>query len=295
MRSFAPFVQSEAWDLIVNVGATGELIASLKRQGKVRAPQVLVTTDFVTHRSNVARYYEHYFTATEEGAAYLQALGVSRERISITGTPIHPDFSDVKDRAQCLRAQGLIGDRPIVLQLTGGLGMGPTEKVFTALLAVPMPMEIVTVAGRNQELKQRLEQIPVPARHRVKVVGFTDRIDELMRVAEIIVSKSGGMTAAEALACGVAMVVVEPFPGLESQNCDFLLENGAALKCHHLETLPLLLNQLLGDPERLARMRDNARRLGRPRAAFDIARQMLERVQQRRRARLAAAMSGEKA
>jgi len=282
LRSFLPFLQSEPWDLIVNVGATGELIASLKRQGKLHAPQFLVTTDYVTHRSEYARYYEHYFLATEEGAAHLQALGVKRKRISITGTPIHLNFSEIKDRTQCLSSQGLIGDRPIVLQLTGGLGMGPAEKTFTALLAVKTPLEIVVVAGRNQELKQRLEQIPVPAQHRARIFGFTDHIDELMRVADVLVSKSGGMTAAEAMACGLAMVIVDPFPGLESQNCDFLLENGAAIKNHHLETLSFQLTQLLNDPQRLALMRSNARRLGKPQAAFDIAQYILNWVKKKK-------------
>ncbi|MCG3119027.1 MAG: Processive diacylglycerol beta-glucosyltransferase [bacterium] len=280
LRSFLPFLQSEAWDVIVNVGATGELIAALKQQGKIRAPQFLLTTDFYTHRANYAKYYAHYFVATEECAVHLKALGAKRKQISITGTPIHPAFSEIKERAQCLRAHGLSGDRPIVLQMTGGLGMGPVEKIFKAVLTVTMPLEVVVVAGRNQELKQRLEQIVPPGgiQHRVKILGLTDRVDELMRVADVLVSKSGGMTTAEALACGVPIVIIDPFPGLEAQNCDFLLENGVAIKNQHLETLPFQLTQLLSDSQRLAQMRSNARRLGNPQAAFDIARKILQWV-----------------
>lgn len=279
LRSFLPFLQSEPWDLIINFGATGGMIAQLKQQGKLHAPQFLVTTDFYTHRANYAKHYEHYFVATEEGATYLKAVGAKKKQISVTGTPVQPEFSEAKDRSQCLRAHGLSGDRPVVLQMTGGLGLGPVEKIFAALLAVKTPLEIAVVAGRNQELKQRLEQTAVPPQHRTKIFGLTDRIDELMRAADVLVSKSGGMTSAEALACGLAMVIIEPFPGLEAQNCDFLLENGVALKNQHLETLPFQLTQLFNDPQRLALMRSNAQRLGKPRAAFEIAQYILNWIQ----------------
>lgn len=281
LRSLLPFLQSEPWDLIVNFGATGEMVAQLKRQGKLRAPQFWVTTDFYTHRANYAKYYEHYFVYTEEGAAHLKAMGAKKKQISVTGTPIQPEFSETKDRGQCLRAHGLSSDRPVVLQMTGGLGMGPVEKIFDALLAVKTPLEIAVVAGRNQELKQRLEQIVLPPQHRAKIFGLTDRIDELMRAADVLVSKSGGMSSAEALACGLAMVIIQPFPGLEAQNCDFLLENGVAIKNQHLETLPFQFTQLFNDPQRLALMRSNARRLSKPRAAFDIAQYMLNWIQAR--------------
>jgi processive 1,2-diacylglycerol beta-glucosyltransferase len=279
LRSFLPFLQSEPWDVIVNFGATGGMIAQLRQQGKLHAPQFLVTTDFYTHRANYAKHYEHYFVATEEGATHLKTLGAKKKQISVTGTPVQPEFSETKDRDQCLRAHGLSGDYPIVLQMTGGLGLGPVEKIFAALLAVKTPLEIAVVAGRNQELKQRLEKTVVPPQHRAKIFGLTDRIDELMRAADVLVSKSGGMTSAEALACGLAMVIIEPFPGLEAQNCDFLLENGIAIKNQHLETLPFQLTQLFNDPQRLAQMRSNARRLGKPRAAFDIAQYILNWIQ----------------
>jgi processive 1,2-diacylglycerol beta-glucosyltransferase len=279
LKSFIPLLQSKPWDSIISVDTfAGSIVASLKHQGKVSAPHSLITTDFVAHRSQVG-IYDHYFTATEESAMYLQSLGVRAESISVTGIPIHPDFSRAKDRVVCLKSQGLPGDCPIVLQMAGGLGMGSAEEVFTALLAIKVPLGIVTVTGHNQRLKKRLEQIAVPTRHRVKVLGFIDQIDELMRVAEVVVSKPGGLTAAEVLACGTAMVIVNPLPGLETRNSDFLLENGAAIKNHHVETLPHQLAQLLCDHQRLTLLRSNARRLGKPQAAFDVARQVLERVQ----------------
>jgi processive 1,2-diacylglycerol beta-glucosyltransferase len=97
-----------------------------------------------------------------------------------------------------------------------------------------------------------------------------------MAVADVVVSKPGGLTTSETLARGAAMAVVNPIPGQESRNSDFLLENGAAVKINNLSTLTYKMNQLLGDPARLAALKQNARRLGRPQAAFLVARAALD-------------------
>ena len=106
-------------------------------------------------------------------------------------------------------------------------------------------------------------------------MGFTDRIDELMAVADVIVSKPGGLTTSEALARGAAMVIVDPIPGQETRNSDYLLENGAAVKVNNLASLGHKISALLSEPGRLESMRAAARRLARPRAAFDVAEQCL--------------------
>jgi processive 1,2-diacylglycerol beta-glucosyltransferase len=128
------------------------------------------------------------------------------------------------------------------------------------------------VSGRNEELQRRLEQIEVPPRHQVKILGFTTQMDELMAAADVVLSKPGGLTTSEVLARGAALMIANPIPGQEARNSDFLLENGAAIKVNNIATLPYKLAKLLDDPARLAGMKANARRLGRPQAAFDVAR-----------------------
>lgn len=277
MAPFLRFLQTEAWDIVVNTHfLPAELIASLRKQGKFSTPQLTVTTDFETHRLWVNQPCEHYFSATEEGAAYLTHWGVPASDVTVTGIPIHPVFSLPKDRDECVKRQGLAGDRPIVLQLSGGFGVGPIEDIFRSILTIEVPLEVVVVAGRNVEVKERLEEIGPPERHRVKILGFTNQIDELMAVADIVVSKPGGLTTSEVLARGAAMAVVNPIPGQESRNSDFLLENGAAVKINNVATLALKLTPLLRDPSKLARLKENARRISKPQAAFDIARRALE-------------------
>lgn len=268
---FLALLQEQPWDLIINTHfLPGEIVAELRRNHDFKVPQVMVTTDFETNHMWITEPCEHYFTATEEGAQYLQKQGVSADRTSVVGIPIHPVFCERKDRAACLARHALTGDRPLVLQLAGGDGVGRIEAHYRALLEVEEPLELVVVTGRNSAARQRLEKIAPPPRHRVKLLGFTTQIDELMIAADFLVSKPGGLTTSEALACGTPLVIVDPVPGQEDRNSDLLLENGAAVKVNHLATLPLKVNALLREPGRLAELRENARRLARPQAAFDV-------------------------
>ena len=277
LTSFVKYLEQQAWDVVVNTHfLPAEMIAHLRTHQRFSAPHFTVTTDFETHRLWVNQPCDLYFTATEEGAKNLEHWGVPAESLIVSGIPIHPAFSELKSREQCLKNQQLIGDRPVILQLSGGFGVGPVDQLLTQVLAVETPVEVVVVAGRNEELRRRLELVKPPARHRLVVVGYTEKMDELMAVADLVVSKPGGLTTSEALACGAAMAVVNPIPGQESRNSDFLLENGAALKINNLATLPFKLDQVLADPQRLAQLKRNAKRLGRPKAAFDVARRALE-------------------
>jgi processive 1,2-diacylglycerol beta-glucosyltransferase len=274
---FLKLLHAEPWDIVVNTQfLAAEIISSLRRKKQLHVPHFTVTTDFETHRMWVNQPCDHYFTATEEGALHLQNWDVPAKDISVTGIPIHPVFSRPKDRAACLHRQGLKGDRPILLQLAGGFGVGPIEKIFREVLMIERPLEVVVVCGRNEKLLAKLAAIAPPGRHHVKVFGFTKEIDELMQVADVVLTKPGGLTTSEVLARGAAMAIVNPIPGQESRNSDFLLENGAAIKINNVTTLAFKLTQLLDDPARLDQLKANAQRLAKPMAAFDVARMALE-------------------
>jgi processive 1,2-diacylglycerol beta-glucosyltransferase len=277
MKKLMKLLADEPWDLAICTHfLPAEIIAVLRKRGKISLPQFTVTTDFDTHRLWVNLPCERFFTATEEGAAYLAHLGVPAADLRVTGIPVHPAFSRPVDRAEMLRRHGLATDRPVVLQLAGGFGVGPVEEIFRGIASIDVPLQIIAVAGRNETAKKRLESAAAsPGPHRVKIFGFTDKMDELMAAADIVVSKPGGLTTSETLARGAAMVIVNPIPGQESRNSDYLLENCAAIKVNNVPTLGLKLGALIKDPSRLAAMRKNAKRLGHPRSAFDIADQAL--------------------
>lgn len=273
LSKFCDLVECQRWDVVVNTHfLPPEIIRALKQKGTLRVPQVTVVTDFDAHGLWVNDPLDQYCAATREAGAYLEALGVPAERVAVTGIPIHPVFAKPRNRAECLKNHALKGDRPVVLQLAGGFGVGPIEKLFGAILSIEQPLEVVVVAGRNEKVKQQLGEVDVPARHRAKVMGFTDKIDELMAAADVVVSKPGGLTSSEVLARGAAMAIVNPIPGQESRNSDYLLEHGAAIKINNAATLPMKLGELIGDAKRLEALKRNARKIAKPQAAYDVAR-----------------------
>jgi processive 1,2-diacylglycerol beta-glucosyltransferase len=272
LRKFMAFLRKEPWDIIINTHfLPAEMIASLRRKRLIKTAQFTVTTDFETHRLWVNQPCNHFFTATEEGALNLCYWGIPSSIITVTGIPIHPSFSRPPDRSACLAKHGLKGDRPVILQLAGGFGVGPIEELFQAVLSVDTPIELVVVTGRNEKLRKKLAEQKQHSLHRVHVIGFTNEMNELMVAADLVMTKPGGLTTSEALACGAAMIVVNPIPGQESRNSDFLLENGAAIKMNNLATLSYKLTGLLKQPDRIRQLKQSAKSLGKPDAAFQIA------------------------
>ncbi len=277
LQKIVDLLDAARWDLVVNAHfLPAEIIATRARRRRRVPHQVTVVTDFDAHAFWVNQPCERYFVATEEAALGLAHWGVPRDTIEVTGIPVHPVFGREKPVAECLAKHGLSGACPVVLVLAGGFGVGPIESLFRAVLDVEQPLQVVVVAGKNESLRARLSRIDVPERHSAKVMGFTTEIDELMRAADVVVTKPGGLTTSEVLACGAVMAIANPIPGQESRNSDFLLEHGAAIKINSAAVLSHKLSLLLGDRERLARLKSAARSLGKPQAAYDIARCALQ-------------------
>jgi processive 1,2-diacylglycerol beta-glucosyltransferase len=277
MKDFDAFLENGRWDAVASTHfLAAERISRLKARGRFAAPLTTVVTDFDAHALWAQPFCERYCVAAPGAKASLVACGVEPGAVAQTGIPIDPAFSVPVEREAAQRFFGLSGAYPVVVQCAGGRGIGPLDGVYRALLASTVPSEIVVVCGRNDAARRRLESIATPGRHRVKMLGFTSDMRRLLAAADVLVTKPGGLTVSEALACGLPMALVSPIPGQEERNADYLLENGAAVKASRPEYLTEKLEGILSSPQRLQALRTQTERLGRPRAAFAVARQVLE-------------------
>jgi processive 1,2-diacylglycerol beta-glucosyltransferase len=239
-----------------------EIISDLKTKENLNWPQAIVVTDFDMHA----------FVALDETRAYLETLGYPSGKISVTGIPIDPKFSETLSKASMREKYGLDPETPTIILSLGGFGVGRIETLIDALRSIRSPVQILAMCGRNEELKSSLQSFSVSDNGtRVVAVGYTKAMDEYMRASDLIVGKPGGLTTSEALAMGLVFVVVNPIPGQEERNSDHLLENGAAIRSNNPATLGYKIERLFKDPERLETMRRNSLNFARPRAAFDIA------------------------
>ena len=254
-----------------------EIIGWLKAKRKIRAQHVIVVTDFDVHAMWLCRTVDRYCVAVDEAAEYLARLGVPREALRVTGIPIDPVFAEPKNRREARRRLGLDLDRTTLLVSAGGYGVGPIERLVADLLALGQPWQIVAVAGRAEQVRERLTVLARRAAKlrdaatRLHVVGFTDVMDEWMAAADLLVGKAGGLTVSEALARALPMAIIQPIPGQEERNADHLLERGAAIRCNNLPAAAWKIARLMDDPARLAQMGVAARAMARPHAASEIA------------------------
>jgi processive 1,2-diacylglycerol beta-glucosyltransferase len=257
-----------------------EIISWLKAKKRVSFQQSIVVTDLDVHALWLCHHFEHYFVALEETRVHLEKLGLPGEKLTVSGIPIDPVFAQPKDRVAMRQKHGLQPGQTTLLVSTGGFGVGPIQDLIRALFELRHSSQIVVVCGRNQELKLKLDsmmaKLPRNTQVAVKVVGYTDEMDEYMAASDMVLGKPGGLTTSEALAKGLIFVVVNPIPGQEERNADHLLEEGVAIRCNNLPALAFKIDRLLDDPARLEGMRDRVRQLARPHAAKTIVNKLLD-------------------
>ncbi|MGA2541592.1 MAG: glycosyltransferase [Verrucomicrobiota bacterium] len=276
-RKFARFVKQFAPDAVLCTHYLPvELLGGLRKKWPGPPPlTVSIVTDFEAHALWMDPNVDLYCVAAEETKARLVARGAPAAQVLVTGIPISAKFSGPIDAALVRKELGLRDDLPILLVLSGGFGMGPVAQILAALDQLQRPFQTLVVAGRNDRLRRDLASSD--RRHPTRVLGFVANMHELMAVSDLLITKPGGLTTSEALALGKPLFILNPIPGQEAANSDFLLEHGAAAKANRVEDLPFRLGRLLGS-KKLAGMARAAAALGRPAAAADICRAVAARV-----------------
>ncbi len=244
-----------------------EMLMHEIRRERFTVPVWVQVTDFDLHRMWVIPHMTGFFAASEEIAFRMQANRIEAERIHTTGIPVMPAFSQPLDRRDCAVRFGLDPARQTIMLMGGGAGVGRLDEVAAALLRLEHDFQLVVLAGRNEAVLATLKLRAAQHPGRLFPFGFTNEVAQLMACADLVITKPGGLTTSECLAMGVPMVVYAPVPGQEERNADYVLEQGAALKAIDLVSLEYRVRELLAEPQRLARMREQARRLGRPQAA----------------------------
>jgi processive 1,2-diacylglycerol beta-glucosyltransferase len=184
---------------------------------------------------------------------------------------VDPVFGIPTDKTELRRALGLDGQRPVVLVMGGGMGPAPLDAIVESLELCRFPLQVLAVAGHNRKLRQALELL----RHKVtldlRVFGWVDTIPELMAMADLLITKPGGLTTAEALSAGLPMIVTHPIPGPEEEHVRYLEQHGVAVQAKTLEEIPQLVTRMLSQPENPAEMSRQQRDFSRPDAARAIA------------------------
>lgn len=253
----------------------GGVLGKARYRARLKPFITCTVTDFEAHALWMEPCVNLFCVAAPATGARLIARGAPADHVVATGIPIAQKFSSGTDGAKVRAQLGFHPDVPTLLVLGGGFGMGPVREILGELGKIERPLQLIVVCGKNEKLRAQLAAWP--HRHPTQVLGFATNMHELMAASDLILTKPGGLTTSEALAMGKPLLILNPIPGQEAANSDFLLEQGAAVKANCLEDLPFKITTLL-QTRKLAQMSCAARALGQPRAAHAVCRETLARL-----------------
>jgi processive 1,2-diacylglycerol beta-glucosyltransferase len=279
-----PLILRESPDVVVCTHAFPcGAMAEYKRRFADAPPTVGIVTDFAIHGFWIHDNIDGYVVATDAMRDALLARRVAPESISVCGIPVRPEFAPPGEFRQALRERlDLPCDRHVVLLMGGGLGIAPLERMMRALESVRVPIAAVVITGRNARVERRVPMAAEGVRYPVRSLRFVENVFDYMHAAEVLVTKPGGLSTAEALAAQVPMLLCKPLPGQEERNARFLVEAGAAVRVRRLEELPHALERILSDRTRREAMIAAAQRFGRPNAAMQAGAIIARLVRQRK-------------
>ncbi|MBV9027919.1 MAG: hypothetical protein JO311_04840 [Candidatus Eremiobacteraeota bacterium] len=268
-----PLLLEERPDVIVCTHAFPcGAMAEYKRLYDDAPPVVAIVTDFAVHGFWIHDNIDRYIVATPEMRSALLARGLPAERIAVSGIPVLPAFIPTDEPAPTLRERlDLPPNRFVTLIMGGGLGIAPLERILGALEAVALPLVAVVVAGRNRRAETRLAAVAERAAYPVRALRFIDNIYDYMHAADVLVTKPGGLTTAEALVAQIPLVLCKPLPGQEERNARVLAGAGAAVQTRRVQELPGVLEALLCDEPHRRSLILAARGIARPHAAGEAA------------------------
>lgn len=252
------------------------LAAQLISRYQLKIPVVAVVTDFVVHRLWVYPEIPHYCVAHEGMRQFLNAQGITDDKITIAGIPIHAEFVNPQAEREAMLPFALVPEHKTIVVMGGGAGLLPMAEILKAGTSLAYPVQWVVVTGHNRRLERDLQALAPTLPYPVHVLGYVDYTDVLMRKADILISKPGGVTTAEALCNGTPLLIFRPIPGQEEANTRFLLDHQAAVRADSLAELFTLLGRLCEPQSALLQaLKSQAKRLGQPEAAMVIARKLL--------------------
>jgi processive 1,2-diacylglycerol beta-glucosyltransferase len=254
------------------------MVADYKAAHGLKTTVIGVLTDWAPHSYWINEGVDYYVVPSEDTKDRFVKKGVPASKIRVFGIPIRSKFVEKMDKKKVKEDLGLDPFVPTVLVMGGGQGLGAMKEAVKSLMALPMALQFIVVAGSNVPLYRWLMKTAKASSKKIVYYDYANNVDELMEAATLIVTKPGGMTTSECLAKGLPMVVASPLPGQEARNTDFLIEKGIGVYVHDIRDLAEEVEILLKSPERLQAMSRAAYENSRPHAADDIAKLVLHTV-----------------
>lgn len=251
------------------------MVADFKKTYNSDIPLVAVLTDYIPHSYWIYNTVNYYISPSDEVTSRLVKRGVEPGKIKTLGIPFDPKFNEDIVKFKVMQKFKLDSRLSTLLIMGGGQGLGPIKTIVRSLEKVKLEIQEIIVVGANKKLYNFFKKRIKKYKKRIMVFDYVNNIDELMGISDIIITKPGGITTAEALAKKIPMIIVKPIPGQEANNARYLTEKGVAIKLDRAKDINFVIEDLLRNPVRLNQMRQAAPQISKPNASLDIAKLLL--------------------
>lgn len=293
-----PLIDEFRPDIVVTTHAlSAEIISGIKSKGLINIPIISIATDFAIHQSYVADGIDAYIVSSREMVNQFVERGEERVSIYPYGIPVMQEFYQDIDREEAFRSEGLDSSLPTILIMAGSFGVTDILKIYHKIVESPEEFQVIVITGKNEKLYNTFEkylrkitmkntlaairdelnpekaaQKPRPRRPAkpTKLLYFTNEVHKYMHMADLIVTKPGGLTVTESIATGLPMGIFKAIPGQEEQNADFLVSKKMAVRLEKNNTCTQTITDLLQHREKLEAMKTAIRSFSKGNSAANI-------------------------
>lgn len=272
-------------DIIISTHPfSSQMISYLKKRGLCNSSLSTIMTDFAPHDQWLVGkdYVDYFFVAHNKMKNYLVSTGIPESKVFATGIPLSNRFLMLYDKAEIKKSFNLKLDKKLILFFGGGefgLGREKTIKILQSFIKHSSKYQIIAIAGKNEKMKIEFDKLveSEQAQDIVKVLPYTTQVPELMSISDLVVTKPGGLTTTESLASGLPMVLINPIPGQEEENAEFLENAGVAIWVKNKDNYDNIISNLLSDDKKLHQMKINTKLLAKKNSTKDICETILSK------------------
>jgi processive 1,2-diacylglycerol beta-glucosyltransferase len=247
----------------------GGIIDVIQQHNDTNAKIIGIVTDYTMHPYWEETLRSDYCVLPSEFLT-VKALkkGFEPHQILPFGIPINPKFCADISKEKARLQLGIDIDKKTILLMSGSMGYGHIDKIVDKLDKSDIDLQIISICGSNMDTKQAIDSMKL--NKKLYNYGYTDMVDILMSAADCIITKPGGLTTSEALAKRLPLIIINPIPGQEDRNSEFLLNNGAAMAVTDTFPLDEILHQLFDNPDRIAIMQRSIDIIRKPNSTHDL-------------------------
>lgn len=261
---------------------SSQMCAILKKKQKINCKLATVMTDYAPHSQWLVahEFVDYYFVAHEGMKEELIERGVDSKKIFATGIPLSNRFLLSYNKSKILAEYNLSPNKKTILFFAGGefgFGKDNTFNMLKSIIDNFPYLQVIAIAGRNIKIKERFDELvsATNSGDSVKILSYTNQVPELMSVADLVITKPGGLTTTESLASGLPLIVIDPLPGQEEENAKFVEKNGAGIWIRKNDDIKTILLNIFNDTYKLQNMKIRARLIAKKNSTKDICETLL--------------------